>query len=139
MVFILESLNVQDTLLKQEIENCMKINIVQPVKGIGIFFAIEAHTFIHEIDIIIQCCLVGFHFSGIAELNCFFEHILEHTNYPLLGLFYRTNKCTFEEKRGIVSSRSSDLFFPHLKVLFSQVGIFTKFLNSMIFKYFEFL
>ena len=114
----------------------MKINIVQPVKGIGIFFAIEAHTFIHEIDIIIQCCLVGFHFSGIAELNCFFEHILEHTNYPLLGLFYRTNKCTFEEKRGIVSSSSSDLFLSHLKCLFFFIWYTYKSFHFKIFSKF---
>ena len=38
-----------------------------------------------------------------------------------------------------LQSGSGHLFFLHLKSLFSLVGINTTFLNSMIFKYFEFL
>ena len=30
----------------------------------------------------------------------FFEHIFEHINGPLSGLFYRTEKCRPEEIRG---------------------------------------
>ena len=38
-----------------------------------------------------------------------------------------------------LQSGSVHLFFPRLKVQFSQVNDITKFFDSMIFKYFEFI
>ena len=40
------------------------------------------------------------HFRPLFLFYNFFEHIFEHMNAPLSGLFWRTKKCRHEDLRG---------------------------------------